>query len=713
MKFQRTYTRGNEEGFIFRGGLVTNTPTGLQDPGALVFCKNWETRVDGGYSTWEGQYVFDGRDDRLSTFSMAVMQYASVSTPQANGTVLTGATSGSTGTLVGSMTLDGVTVIIVNDQAGNFIQGETLNPGGYVLSIGGSVIFGVATATNEYSEAYWKGQEYYRGLIQKPTGSGGIVGGFVYQGDCYVFRPAGGGTVLNLFKSTSSGFQQIPFHTVIKYDAGTAAFSGSGTLTGGTSGATATFQGFQLSSGSFGSGNATGYVLVSSVTGTFQNNEIISGAGGSATIDGTASVITIPASGAKIRSIEWNFSGSAAAKYMYFTTGTSTAFFTDGGTIWPIYTLQNPDTPKFVAAANNRLWLGFDSDVQYGPVGSPVQTWSPLTGSSRIGIGEELTNMRTITGESVLILGRNKTNVVTGSPGVDLRNRTVSQESGALLDTCIVISGIPLYLDDRGIARLDATDAYGDFRGNTVSLEIDDMLSVVRRRAVCSDVSRTKSQYRIFYNQTLDDSGTSLDIGSRCLCLTMSGRKVAGFHILNLTGTSSKTVTSAWSGEDDDGNEINFVGYSNGDVEKIDYSKSSNGIELLCELRTAYYAYKSPGYRKAFNGLSLTGQGEGEIGIGLTFADSDQLESRQVDDNRLTGDITSKYQWITQTAVVPGGGGSVVVGFVTSKASARIRGRIAGKGDNASLTIRQSVLGTAPAILNAVNLRFTILGRMN
>ena len=66
----------------------------------------------------------------------------------------------------------------------------------------------------------------------------------------------------------------------LNFDAQTVNFVVGGTLTGGTSGATATIVD-QVDNG------ATGFLILGTITGTFQDNEIITGSlGGSATVDG-------------------------------------------------------------------------------------------------------------------------------------------------------------------------------------------------------------------------------------------------------------------------------------------------------------------------------------------------------------------------------------------------------------------------------------------
>jgi hypothetical protein len=94
----------------------------------------------------------------------------------------------------------------------------------------------------------------------------------------------------------------------LDFDAETAAFTIGQTLTGGTSGATATIQGIKKTSAT------SGTLYLSAVSGTFQDNETITdGATGSATEDGTlsadASTVTASGSGLTLSDLTqiWSF----------------------------------------------------------------------------------------------------------------------------------------------------------------------------------------------------------------------------------------------------------------------------------------------------------------------------------------------------------------------------------------------------------------------
>lgn len=88
----------------------------------------------------------------------------------------------------------------------------------------------------------------------------------------------------------------------LNYDAETTPFTAGATLTGGTSGATATI--IRVTDN-----GTTGTLLIGNVTGgPFQNNEIISGGGGSATADGTITLLFVAITGIDTSSLSYVWS---------------------------------------------------------------------------------------------------------------------------------------------------------------------------------------------------------------------------------------------------------------------------------------------------------------------------------------------------------------------------------------------------------------------
>lgn len=75
---------------------------------------------------------------------------------------------------------------------------------------------------------------------------------------------------------------------VLNFDAGSADFAATNIVTGGTSGATGEVLVVSVTSGTWGGGDAAGYLVLFNVVGTFQNNEAITATGAAAVVNGTA-----------------------------------------------------------------------------------------------------------------------------------------------------------------------------------------------------------------------------------------------------------------------------------------------------------------------------------------------------------------------------------------------------------------------------------------
>lgn len=94
-----------------------------------------------------------------------------------------------------------------------------------------------------------------------------------------------------------SSFRDLLIHTCIIwrryakqkqfYRTGTAAFTIGETVTGKTSKTTGVIDNFTLSSGTWESGNAAGYLILTAVSGTFQDGEDLISTSGSAIANGT------------------------------------------------------------------------------------------------------------------------------------------------------------------------------------------------------------------------------------------------------------------------------------------------------------------------------------------------------------------------------------------------------------------------------------------
>lgn len=138
-------------------------------------------------------------------------------------------------------------------------------------------------------------------VVVGQTGGDWIVTQFATTGGVYLVA-VNGEDEMQLYDGTT--WYPINGEAInsLNYDAETLPFTAGATLTGGTSGATATI--IRVTDN-----GTTGTLLIGNVTGgPFQNNEIISGGGGSATADGTISTLFVAVTGIATSSLSYVWS---------------------------------------------------------------------------------------------------------------------------------------------------------------------------------------------------------------------------------------------------------------------------------------------------------------------------------------------------------------------------------------------------------------------
>lgn len=292
----------------------------------------------------------------------------------------------------------------------------------------------------------------------------------------------------------------------------------------------------------------------------------------------------------KYRFVNNNFKGSASSAMMYGVSGTHKAFQWNGTTWTDITTGMATDTPKFIEAHKNYLWLGFaNGSLQNSPLGDPTGTWTPRTGASELGLGDEITNI--VSHKDVLVTyARNSIHMLSGSANTGADSwvlRPFTRDGGAFDDCARVIGGDVLAWDRPGATYLQAAQVYGDFASVAVSDKIRSLTdSIDPAFALASKKSGT---YRMFCSD------------GRVLVATFAGSSLLGWGQIHY----DKTFACACVGEDASGNEVLFAGGSDGYVYQLDAGTSFDGAAILSILRLAFNSLKSPTRKKRFRRFVL------------------------------------------------------------------------------------------------------------
>lgn len=287
------------------------------------------------------------------------------------------------------------------------------------------------------------------------------------------------------------------------------------------------------------------------------------------------------------RFVNFNFKGSASSAMMYGCSGVHKAFQWDGTTWTDITTGMASDTPKFIEAHKNYLWLGFaNGSLQNSPVGDPTGTWTPRTGANEIGLGDEITALVSHK-DTLVAYANNSVFLLYGSSNSDWSLKPYTREGGALPDCVGVIGGDVLAWDTPGAVYLQATLAYGNFTQTALTARIKPIVSKVTPTFAL--VGKTTGTWRLFCTD------------GRVVVATTTGNTLVGWAQIKY----DRAFTCGCAGEDASGNEVLFAGDASGYVHQLDSGASFDGASILSVLRTAFNTFGSSLQRKRFQRLVL------------------------------------------------------------------------------------------------------------
>lgn len=289
----------------------------------------------------------------------------------------------------------------------------------------------------------------------------------------------------------------------------------------------------------------------------------------------------------KYRFTNFNFKGSASSAMMYGVSGMHKAFQWDGTTWTDITTGMATDTPKYIEAHKNYLWLGFaNGSLQNSPLGDPTGTWTPRTGANEIGLGDEITALVSHK-DALVAYAKNSVFLLYGSSSSDWSLKPYTREGGAFSDCVGVIGGDVLAWDTPGAIYLQAAITYGNFTQTALTSRIKPLVS--QAMPAFALVGKTTGTWRLFCTD------------GRVIVATLAGNTLVGWTQIRY----DKSFVCGCIGEDANGDEVLFVGDSYGYVYQLDSGTSFDGAQILSVLRTAFNSFGSPLQRKRFQRLTL------------------------------------------------------------------------------------------------------------
>ncbi|MFI4939819.1 MAG: hypothetical protein ACHP7O_05700 [Burkholderiales bacterium] len=447
--------------------------------------------------------------------------------------------------------------------------------------------------------------------------------------------------------------------TITCIAAGGNIYAGN-TITGKSSGATATVAASLLRTGSWTT-SPVGNLVVASTTGTFNASEILT-VGGimmANTSSAAVQIARLPCT----QSMEFcniNFTGSSTGQKMYGVDGVNPAFEFDGTTYVPLHTGALPDTPSHVINFKEMLFLSIYGNLMISALGNPYN-WDAINGAGDIGIGDSITGFMPnggtyVTGSTMSIFTDQHLYTMYGSSTANFNLITSIWDMGFAPYTIQAVSNDTYGWTSRGIQTLLATLTFGDFDYNSISHEVQTLINSKQGMAVASNSLHQKDQYRVYFSD-----GTALVVG-------LTGEKPNGVMPLNYNVAVSCICTDNLSSDGATGGaqgaEVTYFGAVNGFVYQDNIGTSQDGQPIQAWVRLAFNDSKSPRVRKRYRRAVFEGTvvayTQVNIAYDLGYGNPDVQPSATVPDTGLTGaggywdqSAWDNFTWDSQIVLTP------------------------------------------------------------
>jgi hypothetical protein len=680
---------------------------------------NYEPWYQGGYRRIPGYERFDGRPKPSEAVFVGfeVNDVAGLIL----GDTITGDTSGTTGILIGIWDDDGTYgsdwIGVTKVSGTGFVNGETCNTAAF--TIGNTPADYSAPSISIEEDWTLAAEDEYRQDIGEVPGSGPVRGAWQRLADVYAIRDNVGATAGVLHRATTAGWVTtgITMADYLLFDTGTAEIFEGDTITGLTSGASATVHRVVLNGGSGAwDGSGEGYLVLTGVTnGPFTDTEALQvSAATKANANGVESTFSFPVGGS-YRLLNHNFFGGAATYRAYGCNGVGPAFEIDENRIVsPILMPTNTivagevpptnNTPFLIEEHRGHLFLGFEGgSAQHSVTGEPLN-FSGFLGAGEFGLGDELTSMNSIVGNVLILSTTRETRGLFGTSVSDWELRIVAEQSGSLLFGSQKIDTV-YSLDDLGITSVARSDQFGDFISATVSQKVQPVVISARPRFNDSSIVRESNQYRLYFS---DNSFLIMFVPAG----SQSESRQAGNTALPAEfGFASYDipVKLIYNTDDDAGKErtyfvtddLTWQGY----VFEDQIGKNFDGEAIASYVRTAFNQVGSPSYRKKFRRADL------ELNAPT------QLDLRvQSDLTYSAAESSSSLDELDNVANIPaidiiGGGGFWDVDnwdefLWDGQAITTARAELRGTGENIGFLIFNETAKTDPFVLQGITLHY-------
>lgn len=675
------------------GGLDLATGTIGVKPGRAAGAVNFE-QVFGkmGYRRVDGYERFDGRPQpHLAAYF--VQEFDQGATEILEGDTITGTTASgvvlavevASGSWAGG---DAAGVLYVVLTAGDWVAGQNILKSALPAAVAAQDTYeGRAQNSTDHATYLSQATEQRRALIQEVPGSGAVLGVGVYDNAVFAARNAADGLTASLWKSSGSGWALVRSGLLPggRFEFVAANFSGDSKqeVLLGCDGRNVPFR-----------WNGTAYAEMAPIFGTQATSasSIVVGTGAKSftVVEAgrgyvTGDTLTIHSSANAGNRMTGTVTG-----YVHPVLDVNVASIVGSGTFddWRIGLADFEDKPYLLTAHKDHLFLAYPrGQLQTSDLGDPM---AYTTTAALFGMGDEITGLASMKGAVLGVFCDNRISLLNGSSKSDWAMGIHAENIGTKARTVQANAGNALFVGERGMVSMQATDAYGSFEPAICSRDVKPLLDSKLPLIVGTRLVRGKYQYRMYFSDRSVLSACILTPDAAIQPKDVSFMPCEYPHAPSCLGSGPV-----------DGEDWLLFGTTDGWVMREDVGTSFDGAAIDSALRLHFNHFKNPAAKKRYYKLTLE----------LDSQDAVALRFRQL------FDLSDGFYFdsLTQTAASPGSGGQWDVdewdSFYWSLPSAvQVEANVDGVSKSMSLVLWHSSATDSPFTLQGLLTQYKLLG---
>jgi len=303
------------------------------------------------------------------------------------------------------------------------------------------------------------------------------------------------------------------------------------------------------------------------------------------------------------------------ARKVVLTDGINPAASYDGTTYIQVTDSAAPTAPRYAADFSNHMFLAGDPahpTILYFSAPLSVTDFAPAKGGGEINVGFPIVAIKPFR-DALYIFGTNEIKAIRGTSSADFVVSGITHDLGCLAtDSVIEIGGDLLFLSQDGLRPISGTSNIGDVELETVSKDIQSILTDVVLDidvdGISAVVIRKKSQFRLFFAAS-DTQGVIGGIRKH--------PEGFSFEFGQLLGIEATCASSGYIGP------IEYVihGTQDGKVHRQEIGNSFDGLDIFSVYQTPYLYMENPELRKTFYKVStyLRSEGDNEIILAVVY----------------------------------------------------------------------------------------------